>query len=172
MKSSSGAGVATGTVSFFDGGSFIGIGTIDATGVAAFVTGSLPVGTHSITATYAGDSNFTGSDNLSSPLSQTVNKSNTSGNLTRSTKDAKQPLTLTAIIIPTPPGGGFPSGSVTFVIDGVVRGTVGTTNGQAQLFLPDGLSQGTHTIVLKYLGDGSFAASNTAFTLSFGGRAV
>jgi len=70
------------------------------------------------------------------------------------------------------PGSGLPTGSVTFVVDGVARGTVGMTNGVAVLDLPSGLSQGTHTVVVKYLGDGNYNASNTTVTYNFGGRST
>ena len=45
---------ATGAVSFFDGTTTIGDATIDPNGIASLTTSELAVGTHSITATYAG----------------------------------------------------------------------------------------------------------------------
>jgi Bacterial Ig-like domain (group 3)/FG-GAP-like repeat len=61
--------VPTGKVTFNDGSKALGSGTLNA-GVASFQTGGLAVGPHSITAVYAGDTNFTGS--TSTALSQTV----------------------------------------------------------------------------------------------------
>jgi hypothetical protein len=134
----------------------------------------LPVGTHTISASYAGDGNFSSSsDDLDG--GQVVTKSATTAKLARSTSDAAQPLTLTATILALAPGStqlAKPTGQVTFVIDGVARGTVDLTAGVAGLFLPNGLPQGTHTIVVKYAGDGNFAASNTSFSVLFGGRTV
>ncbi len=66
---SPGAGTPTGTVTFLDNGSSIGTGSL-IDGVATFTTTTLPVGSNSITATYGGDTDFTGS--TSSALSQTV----------------------------------------------------------------------------------------------------
>jgi hypothetical protein len=54
---SSPAGVPTGTVSFLDGTSPLGLGTLS-NGVATLTTSSLAVGTHSITAVYSGETNF------------------------------------------------------------------------------------------------------------------
>ena len=51
---------ATGTVTFYDGGSSLGSGTISG-GTATFTTSALSGGVHSITATYGGDSTFSGS---------------------------------------------------------------------------------------------------------------
>ena len=63
-------GTPTGTVNFYDGVNPIGSGTLNGAGVATFSTTTLAVGTHSITAQYVGDLNFTGS--TSSAISQVV----------------------------------------------------------------------------------------------------
>lgn len=75
----SGAGTPTGTVTFKDGTATLAAGTLDGTGAATFSTDSLAVSTvsvtHSITASYGGDSNHLGS--TSSPaLVQVVDKAN------------------------------------------------------------------------------------------------
>ncbi|MEI6567921.1 MAG: Ig-like domain-containing protein, partial [Verrucomicrobiota bacterium] len=64
-------GAATGTVTFKDGTSTLGTGTLSG-GVATFATSSLALGSHTITAEYAGDSGYLGSTN-SPALAQTVN---------------------------------------------------------------------------------------------------
>ena len=63
------AGTPTGTVNFVDGTTQLGSGTVLG-GIAAYTTSSLAVGSHTITAVYAGDSNFIGS--TSGTLSQSV----------------------------------------------------------------------------------------------------
>jgi hypothetical protein len=65
-----GAGTPTGTVTFMDGATVLGTGTL-ASKKATFATASLAEGTHLITAVYSGDSNFNGS--TSTALSQKVN---------------------------------------------------------------------------------------------------
>ena len=52
-----GAVAPTGTITFHNGGASIGTGTLSG-GVATLTTTTLPVGSDSITATYAGDSNY------------------------------------------------------------------------------------------------------------------
>ncbi len=64
------SGVATGTVTFNNGNSSLGSGSVS-NNMATLTTTALPVGTDTITAVYNGDSNFTGS--TSSTLSQVVN---------------------------------------------------------------------------------------------------
>src|SRR5262249_57419733 len=66
-----GAGTPTGTVTFKDGAISIGSGTLSA-GSATFSTSSLSVGTHTVTVSYAGDTNLTAS--TSANLLQTVNQ--------------------------------------------------------------------------------------------------
>jgi Bacterial Ig-like domain (group 3) len=51
--------VPTGTVSFLNGSTQIGTGTLSSTGVATLSTTALPVGADSISISYAGDSNYT-----------------------------------------------------------------------------------------------------------------
>jgi hypothetical protein len=68
------SGTATGTVIFKDGTTTLGTGTLNSQGKATFTTSTLAVGTHTITAVYNGDSNFTGS--TSAQLLQVV-QSNT-----------------------------------------------------------------------------------------------
>lgn len=64
-------GTPTGTVTFKDGSTTLGTGTLS-NGEAKFTTSSLSVGTHSITAVYAGSTDFSGS--TSPVLSQVVNQ--------------------------------------------------------------------------------------------------
>ena len=59
-----GAGTPTGTVTFLDGASSIGTGTLSG-GVATFTTSALAVSSHTITTSYGGDGNFTPSTSTS-----------------------------------------------------------------------------------------------------------
>ncbi len=63
VSASSGAASATptGTVSFSVGATALGTAALDSTGQAHFTSTLLPVGTDSITATYSGDTNYSGS---------------------------------------------------------------------------------------------------------------
>ena len=66
---SSSSNSPTGTVTFLDGTTTLGTGTV-AKGLANYTSAALAVGTHSITAVYGGDSNFTTA--TSAALAQTV----------------------------------------------------------------------------------------------------
>jgi hypothetical protein len=64
----------TGSVSFMDGATSLGSGVLNGSAQAAYGTSTLSAGSHSITAVYAGDSNFAGS--TSSVLTQVVGTPN------------------------------------------------------------------------------------------------
>jgi hypothetical protein len=49
--------IPTGTVTFLDGTSTLGTGTLNSSGSATFTTSTLAAGTHQITASYGGDAN-------------------------------------------------------------------------------------------------------------------
>lgn len=72
--SNGGVSTPTGKVTFLDGGSSIGSAVLDQNGQATFTTSTLGVGSHSITASYEGDSKAAPS--VSAPLVQVVNKAN------------------------------------------------------------------------------------------------
>src|SRR5207248_10512207 len=69
-------GSPSGIVTFFDGTTAIGSGTISGGSAAFAETTQLAAGSHSITASYAGDGNFNGSSN-SSGFSVTVSQDGT-----------------------------------------------------------------------------------------------
>ena len=77
-----GSGMPTGTVTFKDGDTILGTGTLQVVnGVdqAVFSTTALTVGDHTITAVYGGDSNYFGS--ASNAVTETVNRVSTSTSL-------------------------------------------------------------------------------------------
>jgi len=56
-----GAGTATGKVTFLDGSITLGTSTLNSADTATFTTSALVAGSHSLTAAYTGDPNFSGS---------------------------------------------------------------------------------------------------------------
>src|ERR1019366_4122912 len=104
-------GSATGTVTFKDGVNTLGTATVSGN-LAAITVSTLALGTHSITAAYSGDSNFTGSS--SGVVSQVVTKASTTTVVDSSLNPAfvTQSITYTATV--TSQYGGMVSGSVVF----------------------------------------------------------
>jgi hypothetical protein len=157
--SAPGSGTPTGSVTFKDGTTTLGTGTLSG-GVATFTTSSLSVATHSITAVYGGDGNFTTS--TSSALSQVVNKDSTSTSLTSSVNPSTfgQSVTFTATGTANAPGSGTPTGTVTFK-DGTTTLGTGTLSGGVATFTTSKLSVGTHSITATYSGDANFKTSTS-----------
>ena len=158
-------GTPTGMVTFMDGTTTLGTGTLDSTGTATFTATTLSVGTHSLTAVYGGGGVFNGS--TSSAATQTVNQASTTTIVTSSSNPstAGQSTTFTATVTAAAPGGGTPTGTVTFM-DGTTTLGTGTldSNGQAT-FQTSTLTMGPHTITAVYGGDSNFTAStSTALT--------
>lgn len=74
----SNTGTAIGTITFFDGATQINQSTLDASGHATYTTSSLALGTHSLTAVYAGNASYGGSTSPAvSELIETLNFSMT-----------------------------------------------------------------------------------------------
>ena len=64
--------VPTGSVSFNNGATALGSGTLDGSGTATFSSSSLMAGSYSVTAVYSGDSTFTASTSSPVPLTVTA----------------------------------------------------------------------------------------------------
>src|SRR5262249_8223353 len=127
-------------------------------GQASFSTTALSVGSHTIAATYNGDSNFFGS--ASPALSQTVNKADTVITFSSSVDPSVfgEPVTFTAAVSAVTPGAGTPTGVIIFLMDGVAQSPVSMSDGPAS-FTTAALSVGDHEISMDYSGDGSFNVS-------------
>ncbi len=167
---SPGAGTPTGMVTFSDGNSVLGTGTLSTSnGVtsATFTTASLAVGGHPITASYGGDGNF--GNSTSQTLSQTVNQAATTLSLgsTPNPSIHGQTVTFTATVAPVSPGAGTPTGAVTFKDGSSVlgTGTLSTTKGVTTATLTtSSFALGTHTIAAAYAGDANFLTRSTTTT--------
>jgi hypothetical protein len=155
-----GQGTTTGTVTFQDGNTVLG--TTNLQGGVAQMPVSLPAGVHELTAGYGGVSNVFLSSGGN--LSLVVRKAASTSALASSAATAliNQPVTFTLTVGATAPGGGTPTGSVTFTVDGLVQGAASLSGGSTALTTR--LGTGTHTIAALYSGDHDFTASSTSFS--------
>jgi hypothetical protein len=121
------AGAPTGTVAFADGATPLGTGTLSASGVATLAITTLSVGSHSITAAYTGDSNF--STSTSGVITQVVEdfslaiSSGAGGTTVTVTKGSAGVFTFT--LSPTAPATTFPA-AVTLAATGLPAGATAT----------------------------------------------
>jgi hypothetical protein len=106
VTSAASATIPTGTVTFLDGGTSIGTGTLNGSAVATFAISALAGGTHSITASYGGDATFASS--TSTAVTVTVG-AGSSGDFSLSATPASASVTAgssaTSTITVTPSGG-------------------------------------------------------------------
>jgi sugar lactone lactonase YvrE len=143
---SSTVGNPTGTVSFYDGTTFLGSDPLSA---PTYTTSGLAAGLHSITAVYSGDANF--NSGTSTPFSETVvdftialsGASGASGSVTAKTGgQASYPLVVTPVGGTVLPGAvslsvtGLPTGATATFTPATVAASSGTTNVTLLVTLP------------------------------------
>jgi hypothetical protein len=164
----------SGNVTFSQGGTTLAVvplaQTDFSTSQAVLQLASLSPGSYTITASYAGDSNYS---STSASVSQTVSKSDANvvfssvldvaliGNGDTSTSTTAvlcQPLVLVAKVTPASPGGGVPTGTMTFKDGFTTLGTASLSGGLATLTVSS-LSAGVHTLYASYGGDSNFNGS-------------
>jgi hypothetical protein len=160
---------ATGVVTFLDGTTILGTGTLNAAGVATFTTSTLASGSHPITASYAGDSSYNAA--TSAVLTEVVDRIPTVTTIAASAPAQllHTGVTFTANVTAPSPNA---TGTVTFMEGTTILGTTTlsanggvtvtlTTNANAA-FATTGLVTGSHQIVAVYSGDNTFAPSTSA----------
>ncbi|WP_263417411.1 Ig-like domain repeat protein [Terriglobus albidus] len=151
-------GQVTGTVTFYDGSTVLGTTTVPSNGVAQLVTTSLSVGSHTLTATYSGSTNYATS--TSNIAAVTVRQATTSTVITSSGSPAIAGSVVTFSITVTG-SGGIPAGTVGVKDNGTPIGLV-TLNGAGKAsFAISTLSVGTHVITADYAGDAKNTASSS-----------
>jgi hypothetical protein len=117
---------ATGTVTFYDDGSLLGSGTLSS-GTVSYSTSSLSTGTHQISATYNGNTNFLAS--TSNTVSQQVNSA-AAGDFSLSALPSSKSVTAgsgTTYTVSITRLSGF-TGPVTFDVPVLPSGVSGTFN--------------------------------------------
>jgi MYXO-CTERM domain-containing protein len=155
-----GAGTPTGNVTFSDGATVLGTVAL-ANGFVSLSTSTLDLGSHAVTATYVGDTNFTGSS--SAALTEVVSRTAGMATLAAvpSASTYGQDVTFTATLSAVS-GGATPTGSVSFTDGSTTLGT-GTLDGSGAATLAvHTLGAGSHTITATYGGDTLNAGGSTA----------
>ncbi len=169
-------GTPTGTVTFIIDGQDQTPAQLEVVGgsdEAQFTSSTLSAGTHTVTASYSGDTNVSSStgslptQTVTAPVRGPLATTTTlTSSLNPST--AGLPVTFTAIILPGATGG-TPTGTVTFTIDGTPQAPVPLQvvkgSDQASVSIAS-LTKGTHTISAAYSGDANFAGSAVAGPLA------
>ena len=161
VTSGAGGAIPTGTVTLFD--TYQGVKNtlaaalpLNAAGTATYTTATLAIGTHSITASYGGDTTHaasTSTDNGASPWLQVVDEQ-TSVALTTSVNPSQvgQAVTFTATVTALNGGNVPPDGTVIFQ-DGTTTLATVTLAGGVATYTTSTLANGLHPITAVYSGD-------------------
>jgi Glycoside hydrolase family 44/Bacterial Ig-like domain (group 3) len=152
----------TGTVTVLDGQRQLAVPTL-AGGFASFSTSTLAVGSHSITISYSGDTNFTASTSAVIPVVVSVPGKVTTNTLLSASATqitSGTSVTFSANVAPAS-GSAAPTGTVSFLDSQSSLGTATLSVGSAQ-FTAANLSGGTHSITATYSGDSNFQPSTSA----------
>jgi hypothetical protein len=161
LSDPSGSSTPTGSVEFFDSAKSLGTATVDGTGKATLTlvgATSLPVGTHSLTVNYGGDSEFT--ILTSGTTTHTVTQAASSSVVTTTVSSSHNPSdygdTITFSIHVSSSVGVQPTGTVT-VKDGstVIDTQPLDASGNASSTIP-AFAAGVHTISVIYSGDSNY----------------
>ncbi|MGA9643097.1 MAG: FG-GAP-like repeat-containing protein [Terriglobales bacterium] len=152
-------GAVTGTIVFQDGGSTVA--TVPMVGnQAAYSTSYSSPGTHSMTATYSGDTNNARS--VSATLVEQIIKGGFASETVLTTSGSPspggQPVTFTATV--TSARGTIPDGELVTFYDGITQlGSVPLAS-ETAAYTTLSLSVGTHVIKATYAGDATFKSSS------------
>ena len=166
---SGGAGLSGKSIAFTVNGTAFGIAVTNSSGVttkAYTISSGLSVGSHPITAFFAGDS---GHATSSGSGTLTISKANTALAVAPVTGTAGSSTTLTATLTRTTNNAGISRATLTFKVDGTTVGTALTnSSGVASLSyaIPSGMVGGSHTLAVSYAGAGVYNPSTGMGTLT------
>lgn len=157
-----GTGEATGDVFFFDGATPLGFATLSG-GVAVFTISTLGIGTHPITASYGGDANFNAPASDASVI-QVVNQVGTTTSIASSLNPSTfaDLVTFTVTVAALPPGGGVPTGTVTFFHGATNIGSSSLDGAGQATFDVSNFTVGSHSLSAVYDGDSNYLGSTSA----------
>lgn len=148
----SASGIPTGSVTFFEDGSQINVGLVDASGAAVYTVPSMVPGVHAFVATYPGQGVFTPA--VSVKFFVLVDKYGVTLNLTSSQNPSTvgQPVTFTATI--SSPDSLILSPIVlTDVISNTTLATLTPNSAGIATYTTTSLTAGNHLITASYTGD-------------------
>jgi hypothetical protein len=143
-----------------DGTAFLGTGTLT-NAVATFTTSTLTTGTHSITAVYINDGNYSSSTSPAVNVVITSSLPTVTLNVSNGNPVSNEAVVFSANVAAVSPATGTPTGTVNFFSNGFMIGSGTLTSGKATLTFTM-LALGDQTITAVYSGDSNFAGNSSA----------
>jgi hypothetical protein len=159
----------TGAITFVDGTKQLGTGVLSSSGTAKYSSATLSVGSHSITATYAGDSNYAGATSAAVALTVAVPTGTVTSTLTATpsatTINSQQTDTVT-VSVAGAAGQSVPTGVVALT-SGPFSAVQPLASGATSFAIAAGtLSNGANTLTATYSGDTMYAGSSATTTVT------
>jgi hypothetical protein len=151
-------GTPSGSIAFSDNGATVTTVPLNASGVATWTTTTLPIGNHTIGATYVPTTDYAVS---SATITEVINGQPDTTTLVASPNPALAlaPVQLTATVTAA---AGTPTGSVSFLDGGQIIGS-GTLNASGvAAFTASFSTSGVHLLTARYNGDATFASGTSA----------
>ena len=158
---SAGNGTPTGTVTFMNGSAKLGSGTLNSSGVATLTTTAIPVGNHSVTAVYSGDSSFAASTSPAVSVNITAAVTQTSLSAFPTVVTPGSTVTFTATVL-APAGAGTPNGTVNFLNGNAKLGSAALSGSGEATFSMVAPSAEVLSVTASYSGTSSFTASTSS----------
>jgi hypothetical protein len=160
----------TGPVSFYNGTTLLGTGTLTAAGVATTTTSALPAGTDMVRGVYAGDANYAaGTATVAEMVGPASSAADTLA-ATPANPTLGSPVTLT-FTVPLV-NGVAPTGSVAFYNGTTLLGTGTISASGVATLTTSALPVGTDAVTANYPGDADYAAASLAATVTVGPSAA
>lgn len=153
-----GAPVPTGTVTFMNGSSTLGTGTLDSSGNATYSSSSLAATTYTVTAQYAGNTYYNASTSSAQSLVISPLATTTTLTITPSSAVAGTSVSMVAKVTPAS-GSGIPTGTVTFKNGSTQLAAIAVNASGTATFTSSSLAAGTYSVTASYSGDASDASS-------------
>lgn len=151
----------TGTVTFADGVTTIGVAALDAEDQATLGGLRPSASSHGITATYSSDGNFAPSAAALTVALRAASRTSVSATPDPAGIDDRVALLAAIASTATSP----PTGTVTFTLSGTAVGSPPVVDGHATLEVVPG-DAGRHTVVACYSGNDALAPSSAAATVT------
>ena len=154
----SGQGIPTGTVMFSTGAAVLGSAALDASGVARVNTTTLPVGTDTVTASYAANADYVASTGTVSVTVLAPSPIATNLTVTASpTQATSGSSVLLSVVVQA--GQGIPTGTVTFSTATTVLGSANLNATGLATVSTTNLPVGTNTVTASYAANADYSAS-------------
>jgi streptogramin lyase len=156
-------GSPAGTVSFYNGETLLGSGPVNSSGIATFITSSLPTGVLSLTAVYSGNTGFAASTSavvIEIVVNPAATTTTTSLIALPNPAIVGQSVAFTATVSPAPTGS--PLGTVSFYDGSTLLSSSNVNSLGVATFSTASLPAGLNSITAVYSGNTGFAASTSS----------